>query len=68
MHGPEEIVQTVNDNFVKTIGSNVKTLSSLVAAAATNDKIHVDGLNRLLCLNPIAFTPQSISISDREAV
>ena len=67
-HGPEEIVQTVNDNLVRTIGSNAKTLASLVAAATTNDKIHVDGLNRLLCLNPIASTSQAISISDREAV
>ncbi len=59
IHGREQIAEIVNDKLVSTLGSNVKTLPLLISAAATNDKIHLDGLYRLLCLNPIGFKPKS---------
>ena len=51
--GTERVTRIVNEKLSTKFGSSPKALSSLIIETATNDKIHLDAVYRLVSLNPI---------------
>jgi hypothetical protein len=57
-YGTERVSKIVHDKIISTLGPN-NTMQSLVIAAATNNKICLDGLNTILCSDPSVLIPES---------
>ncbi len=57
--GTERVTEIVNQKLSTKFGSSSMALSSLIIEAATNDKIHLDGVYRLISLNPIICSKTS---------
>ena len=54
--GTEEIARIVDGKIMGALGPTT-TLHSLVVAAATKEKIHLDGVYRLFRLDPVSLIP-----------
>lgn len=58
--GTEKMARMIDDKILSTLGQNSnETLQALVFAAATNDKISLDGVYTLFRHDPIALLPES---------
>jgi hypothetical protein len=60
LFGTKKVVQIINDKLFSTLGQNSnETLQALVLAAASNDKISLDGVYTLFRHDPIAVLSES---------